>query len=161
MKGLSRHNLLKQYSRPHMGRLFLSVRQIQVCLTGAYGAQGSLLQRELSAKLTEGLTLIVVWLPLAIIAIYTAALCNSPSEQAFACPPPLTQGRLWCGTKSHITHYTERCIEVRYGKLFLNFYAISLTFHIYNIIIGDFLYGAESSHILRSGGPINTCDDWS
>ena len=25
----------------------------------------------------------------------------------------LVRGRLWCGVKSHISHYTERCIEVR------------------------------------------------
>jgi len=25
---------------------------------------------------------------------------SNPSEQAYACPPPLTQGRLWCGGRS-------------------------------------------------------------
>ena len=29
---------------------------------------------------------------------------NNPSATAYAVPPPFTQGRLWCGAKSHIMH---------------------------------------------------------
>ena len=69
-------------------------------------AQGSLVQRELSAKLTEGLT------PSDVLCSMSKLPYN-PSVTAYAVPPPFTQGRLWCCTKSQIAQDTERCIEVR------------------------------------------------
>ena len=41
-------------------------------------------------------------------------LHDSPSATAYAVPPLFTQGRLWCGAKSQLAQYTERCINVRF-----------------------------------------------
>ena len=41
-------------------------------------------------------------------------LHDNPSVTAYAVPPPFTQGRLWCGAKSQLAQYTERCINVRF-----------------------------------------------
>ena len=41
-------------------------------------------------------------------------LHDNPSATAYAVPPPFTQGRLWCGAKSQLAQYTERCINVRF-----------------------------------------------
>lgn len=59
--------------------------------------------RELSAKLTEGEILD------SIVIVHFLSL----RQKSTIFDTSLVRGRLWCGAKSHIMHYTERCIEVR------------------------------------------------
>ena len=41
-------------------------------------------------------------------------LHDNPSATAYAVQHPFTQGRLWCGAKSQLAQYTERCINMRF-----------------------------------------------